>query len=207
MSVETRAHVFEPFFTTKDEGKGSGLGLSTVYGIVTQSAGRIQLDSAPGRGSTFTIALPQCQPAGEHPPAEEHPRRFQSGSGTILLVEDEAVVRELACKVLERGGYTVVPVASAREGLLVAEGSTLLDLVVTDVVMPGGMSGVEMGERLSRSRPKLPVLYVSGYTDDVKFHSPSGRLNFMSKPFQPDELLARVRSVLTSRSSFPSRLD
>ena len=202
MSEETRAHVFEPFFTTKDEGKGSGLGLSTVYGIVTQSAGRIQLESAPGRGSAFTIALPRVlQPTGERPVADESPRHGQSGSGTILLVEDEADVRELTCKVLERGGYMVVPVASAREGLLVAEGSTALDLVVTDVVMPGGMSGVELGERLSRSRPKLPVLYVSGYTDDMKFHSPAGTrgLHFLSKPFQPDQLLDRVKSIIGRR--------
>jgi signal transduction histidine kinase/CheY-like chemotaxis protein len=198
MSEDTRGHVFEPFFTTKDEGKGSGLGLSTVYGIVTQSAGRITLDSAPGRGSTFTIALPVVPPSDERLEADERPRRLLSGSGTILLVEDELEVRNLTCKVLERGGYMVVPVASAREGLLVAEGSTALDLVVTDVVMPGGMSGVEMGERLSRSRPKLPVLYVSGYTDNEKFHSPAGTrgLHFLSKPFQPDELLARVKSMI-----------
>jgi signal transduction histidine kinase/ActR/RegA family two-component response regulator len=202
MSEDTRAHVFEPFFTTKDEGKGSGLGLSTVYGIVTQSAGRIRVDSAPGRGSMFTIALPRVQPTSERPPDDERPRHVQSGSGTILLVEDEAAVRDLTCKVLERGGYMVVPVSSAREGLLVAEGSTALDLVVTDVVMPGGMSGVEMGERLSRSRPKLPVLYVSGYTDDVRFHSPAGTrgLHFLSKPFRPDELLARVKLILGGRA-------
>jgi PAS domain S-box-containing protein len=204
MSEDTRGHVFEPFFTTKDEGKGSGLGLSTVYGIVTQSGGRIHLDSTPGRGSTFTIALPVVQPPGERPVADERPRRLQIGSGTILLVEDEADVRNLTCKVLERGGYMVVPVASAREGLLVAEGSTALDLVVTDVVMPGGMSGVEMGERLSRSRPKLPVLYMSGYTNNVKFHSPTGTrgLHFLSKPFQPDELLARVKSMIGRHDPF-----
>jgi PAS domain S-box-containing protein len=201
MSEDTQAHVFEPFFTTKDEGKGSGLGLSTVYGIVTQSAGRIQLESAPGRGSTFTIALPCVSPPSEQPEPEEQQRHVRAGSGTILLVEDEPDVRELTRRVLERGGYMVVPVASAREGLLVAEGSTALDIVVTDVVMPGGMSGVEMGERLSRSRPKLPVLYVSGYTEDVKFHSPAGMhgLHFLGKPFQPDELLARVKSVIGRR--------
>ena len=201
MSEETRAHVFEPFFTTKEEGKGSGLGLSTVYGIVTQSGGRIHLESAPGRGSVFTIALPLVQPSGARPPEEDHPRRFPSGTGTILLVEDEQVVRDLTSKILERGGYMVVPVASAREGLLVAEGSTALDLVVTDVVMPGGMSGLEMGERLSRSRPKLPVLYVSGYTDQAKFHSPPGTksLAFLGKPFQADELLTRVKTMIGRR--------
>ncbi len=207
MSEETQAHAFEPFFTTKDEGKGSGIGLSTVYGIVTQSAGRIQVDSAPGRGSTFTIALPRVQPSTEKPTADEGPGRVLSGSGTILLVEDEAAVRELICRVLERVGYMVVPVASAREGLLVAEGSTALDLVVTDVVMPGGMSGVEMGERLSRSRPSLPVLYVSGYTEDVKFHPQAGTrgLHFLGKPFQPEELLSRVKAILSGGLNDPRR--
>ena len=198
MSEETRAHVFEPFFTTKDEGKGSGIGLSTVYGIVTHSGGRIQVESAPGRGSVFTIALPLVQPTDARPPEERQPRRLPSGTGTILVVEDERVVRELTSKVLERGGYMVVAVASAREGLLVAEGSTPLDLVVTDVVMPGGMSGVEMGERLSRSRPNLPVLYVSGYADHAKFHTPAGTkdLHFLGKPFRADELLARVKALI-----------
>jgi PAS domain S-box-containing protein len=207
MSEETRAHIFEPFFTTKEEGKGSGLGLSTVYGIVTQSAGRITVDSATGRGSVFIVALPRVQPSSEQPAAEELPLHFQPGSGTILLVEDESDVRELATRVLERGGYTVIAVASAREALLVAEGSTRLDVIVTDVVMPGGMSGVEMGERLSRTRPNLPVLYVSGYTDHVKFHSPSGTrgLHFLSKPFQPHELLTRVKSMMAHRPGGPRR--
>ena len=146
------------------------------------------------------------QPSAEPPRAEELPLNPQPGSGTILLVEDEADVRELATRVLERGGYRVVAVASAREALLVAEGSTQLDMVVTDVVMPGGMSGVEMGERLSRTRPELPVLYVSGYTDHEKFHSPTGTrgLHFLGKPFQPHELLTRVTTML-SRARGPRR--
>ena len=116
----------------------------------------------------------------------------------MLLVEDETDVRELARRVLERGGYRVIPVSSAREALLVAEGSALLDLVITDVVMPGGMSGVEMGERLSRSRPSLRVLYMSGYTDDARFHAGPGRKNlpFLGKPFQPAEFLQRVMEML-----------
>ena len=201
MSEETRAHIFEPFFTTKEEGKGSGLGLSTVYGIVTQAAGRISVESAMGRGSVFTVAFPRVQPSAEQPPSERLPLHVQQGSGTVLLVEDESDVRELATRVLERGGYRVVAVASAREALLVAEGSTQLDMVVTDVVMPGGMSGVEMGERLSRTRPELPVLYVSGYSDHAKFHSPTGTrgLQFLGKPFQPHELLSRVKSMMARR--------
>jgi signal transduction histidine kinase len=198
MSEETRAHLFEPFFTTKEEGKGSGLGLSTVYGIVTQNGGRVHVDSALGRGSTFTVSLPRVPSIGEQAVVEERAPAAQAGTGTILLVEDEKDVRDLARKVLERAGYTVVSVASAREALLVAEGSATLDLVVTDVVMPGGMSGMEMGERLSRTRPTLAVLYMSGYTDDVRFHSPSrsSGLPFMSKPFQPNDLLARVKDMV-----------
>ncbi len=175
MTQDTREHIFEPFFTTKDEGKGSGLGLSTVYGIVTQSGGGIRVESAVSQGSTFTVFLPFL-PSGRAAAAdEEKPRALQAGSGAVLLVEDEANVRELARKVLERGGYTVTPVASAREALLVAESNAALDLVVTDVVMPGGMSGIEMGARLARTRPRLPILYMSGYHDDARFRSRAAR--------------------------------
>jgi signal transduction histidine kinase/putative methionine-R-sulfoxide reductase with GAF domain len=198
MSEDTQEHVFEPFFTTKEEGKGSGLGLSTVYGIVTQAGGTIQVQSAEGLGSTFTVVLPMVTPGGERPASEEAPRGVLSGSGTVLLVEDEAEVRALTTRVLERGGYVVLPVASAREALLVAEGTTVLDLVITDVVMPGGMSGVEMGDRLSRTRPGLPVLYISGYSDDGRLQAAGSRgMEFLGKPFQPHELLARVKSILT----------
>ena len=197
MSEEIRSRIFEPFFTTKDEGKGSGLGLSTVYGIVTQSAGRIRVDSTRGHGATFTLCLPRVSPVRENDAAEKPPGEALAGSGTVLLVEDEPDVRELARRVLERAGYQVIPVASAREALLVAEGSVVLDCVVTDIVMPGGMSGVEMGERLSRTRPSLPVLYMSGYTDDLRFPVPAsgGTVPFLSKPFQPDELLVKVREI------------
>ncbi len=194
MSEETRAHIFEPFFTTKEEGKGSGLGLSTVYGIVTQAGGKVAVESALARGTTFTVCLPLVREPADRDAEERPPAAAPRGSGTVLLVEDESDVRELARRVLELAGYTVVTASSAREALLVAEGTAVLDCVVTDVVMPGGMSGVEMGERLSRSRPSLPVLYMSGYTDDARFHSASGSpLPFLSKPFQPTDLLGRVR--------------
>ncbi len=198
MSEDTRAHIFEPFFTTKDEGKGTGLGLSTVYGIVTQSGGGIRVQSAENEGSTFTVFLPHIPASRAAAAVEEAPRVLSAGSGAVLLVEDETNVRELARKVLERGGYTVTPVASAREALLVAEGNAALDLVVTDVVMPGGMSGIEMGERLARTRPKLPILYMSGYTDDARFRSSesASSLPFLSKPFRPDDLLARVKAMM-----------
>jgi PAS domain S-box-containing protein len=201
MSEDTRAHIFEPFFTTKDEGKGSGLGLSTVYGIVTQSGGRLRVESALGSGSTFTVCIPRVKTAGTAAFLEERAPSARGGSGTVLLVEDEKDVRELARRVLEKGGYRVIPVSSAREALLVAEGSAVIDMVVTDVVMPGGMSGVEMGERLSRSRPTLPVLYVSGYTDEPRIHgrNTAESLPFLGKPFQPSQLLARVAEMLKKR--------
>ncbi len=202
MSEETRTHIFEPFFTTKAEGKGSGLGLTTVYGIVTQVGGRVRVESAPGRGSSFIVSLPRVSSGSERASVDERPRKVRAGSGTILLVEDEADVRDLTRRVLERGGYMVIPVTSAREALLAAEGSAALDLVVTDVVMPGGMSGVEMGERLSRTRPRLPVLYISGYTDDARFRSPGDSRNalaFLGKPFQPEELLAKVNEMVKKR--------
>jgi PAS domain S-box-containing protein len=198
MSEEVRARIFEPFFTTKAVGKGSGLGLSTVYGLVTQFGGRVRVESATGLGSTFTICIPRVAPTAPSTALDERPRALPRGSGTVLLVEDEPGVRELSRRVLERGGYQVISVASAREALLMAEGSVVLDIVVTDVVMPGGMSGVEMGERLSRSRPALPVLYMSGYSDDFRFRARRGSeaLPFLRKPFQADDLLLRVNELV-----------
>jgi two-component system cell cycle sensor histidine kinase/response regulator CckA len=156
------------------------------------------VDTALSRGTTFTVCIPRVAAVDEHAAADDAPPSPRNGSGTILLVEDESDVRELARRVLENGGYQVIPVASAREALLVAEGSAAINAVVTDVVMPGGMSGVEMGERLSRTRPTLPVLYMSGYTDDARIHgkTASGRLPFLGKPFQPSELLARVQAMI-----------
>jgi PAS domain S-box-containing protein len=203
MNEETRSRIFEPFFTTKEEGKGSGLGLSTVYGIVTQTGGSVRVDTDLGRGSTFVVCLPLAQ--SDHATASEDDRApaLPSGSGTVLLVEDEPGVRQLARRVLERGGYNVIPVISAREALLVAEGSAVLDLVITDVVMPGGMSGIEMGERLSRTRPTLPVLYMSGYTSDLQLPavSDSSQVPFLGKPFQPDQLLSKVKEMVGNRGA------
>ena len=198
MSEETLTHIFEPFFTTKEDGRGTGLGLSTVYGIVTQTGGRIEVQSALGRGSDFTAWFPRVQSTEEHSAFEEQPAPSPGGSGTVLLVEDDGVVRELARRVLEKSGYSVLCASTAREALLAAEGSAVLDLVITDVVMPGGMNGVQMGERLSRSRPDLKVLYMSGYTDDptIHFGVAGSTLPFIGKPFQPAELLRRVGEML-----------
>ena len=156
------------------------------------------MDSLPGSGATFTICLPRVRSSGELPAATESPSTAAAGSGTVLLVEDESSVRELAGRVLEKAGYRVMAVSSAREALIVAEGPEKIDAVVTDVVMPGGMSGVEMGDRLARIRPRVPVLYMSGYADDMRIRARFGEkaLLFLGKPFQPAELLARVQEMV-----------
>ena len=163
IDAEVRPHIFEPFFTTKAPGHGSGLGLSTVYGIVTQSGGTIQVDSYPGQGTAFTIHLPRLEDVAavaSAPPAEEAPR---GGSETILVVEDQDELRSLICEVLEDAGHTVLAAANGLEALARAEShGGAVDLLLTDVVMPG-MNGRELAERLTALRPGLRVLFVSGY--------------------------------------------
>ncbi|HEX2045302.1 MAG TPA: PAS domain-containing protein [Gaiellaceae bacterium] len=198
MDEQTRSQAFEPFFTTKEPGKGTGLGLATVYGIVKQSGGSISLDSAPGKGTVVRILLPLAQPLREAPtvlaPELERPR----GSETILLAEDERVVRDLVAEILEAAGYTVLAAADGRDALRLSKAHAGdVDMMVTDVVMPG-MSGRELAERLWLSRPEMKVLYISGYTDIAVFDP--GVLDpgsaFLQKPFSAAELAQKVREVL-----------
>ncbi len=201
MDAETQKHIFEPFFTTKEKGKGTGLGLATVYGIVKQSEGYIWVDSAPGAGTTVRVYLPwvEAEPVAEEPkrpvvPEEMPPR----GTETVLLVEDEEMVRRMTREVLEVAGYRVLEAASGFEALRVSAGHTgRLDLVLTDVVMPG-MSGRELAERLAPVRPGMKVLYMSGHTDDAIFHHgvTQAGTGFLQKPFTPDALERRVRELL-----------
>jgi two-component system cell cycle sensor histidine kinase/response regulator CckA len=206
MSPETRARVFEPFFTTKAEGKGTGLGLSTVYGIVKQSGGYIWVYSELGHGTTVKIYLPRENPAAEEADQHRGPREAPRGSETVLLIEDEDTVRALARRVLERSGYAVIEARDGEEALMLAErDGDKLDLVVTDVVMPR-MSGRVVAERLAEHRPGLPVLFMSGYTDDaVMRHGilASGAA-FLQKPFTPHALALKVREVLDANRARPS---
>jgi two-component system, cell cycle sensor histidine kinase and response regulator CckA len=198
MSEEVQRRVFEPFFTTKAQGKGTGLGLSTAYGIVKQSGGYIWADSVEGQGSTFRVYLPRARPARGEPDApRERAREAEPGRETILLVEDEGSVRDLACRILEKRGYRVLTAGSGDEALeLVASLREPIDLVVSDVVMPR-LSGPAMVERLRDRLPALPVVFISGYTDDaVMRHGPLGGTHFLQKPFAPDQLARAVRAAL-----------
>jgi CheY-like chemotaxis protein len=203
MTPEVKAHLFEPFFTTKESGKGSGLGLATIYGIVQQGGGHIFVYSEPGKGSTFKIYLPRVEP--EEAAAEQGPPNLCAATGTetILLVEDEPSVRTLARELLQALGYRVLLANHGREGLAVASAfSEAIDLVVTDVVMPE-MGGPEMVRHLWWTRPKLRVLYMSGYTDQtaVQMGLQVPWTTFLQKPFTPDGLAAAVRRALDGQGA------
>ncbi len=202
MTQQTLAHIFEPFFTTKEVGKGTGLGLATVYGIVKQSGGYIWVDSAVGFGSSFQIYLPRVEESVSKPTAEA-PTDNLRGSETILLVEDADALRKLAHSFLADHGFQVITASSGEEALRVAElYGQPIDLLVTDVVMPG-MNGRALADRLLAKQPKLKVLYISGYTDS--FIAGHGVLEagtfLLHKPFTEEVLIRKVRDVLDGRSS------
>jgi two-component system cell cycle sensor histidine kinase/response regulator CckA len=202
MDRETLSHLFEPFFTTKPPGKGTGLGLATVYGIVTQIGGTIRVESEPRRGTRVEMILPRSgQVASPGPGPASNPG--PSGRESLLLVEDEEAVRSLAREVLQQSGYHVLVAGDGPEALRrCTEHEGRIDLLVTDVVMPG-MSGSEVAERVRLARPGIKVLYMSGYTDSAVFHHGvrQGETEYLEKPFTPDMLARKVRDVLDGRKT------
>ena len=198
MSAEVKQHVFEPFFTTKGEGKGSGLGLATVHGIVKQAGGHLGVYSEPGQGSTFKVYLPPAEELPRAEPVEQplpHPPR---GSETVLVVEDEPAVRLLVRLVLKQQGYTVLEASEGTEALrLAGQHPGAIHLVLTDFVMPG-MTGAELARYLRQARPGIGLLYMSGYTGGSIMDRGllEGEVVFLQKPFTSDALLRKVREVL-----------
>lgn len=198
MTETVQASIFEPFFTTKPPGKGTGLGLATVYGIVKQSGGFIWVYSEPGKGTTFKIYLPRVAEAPESPPVRSSAVEPMRGTETILVVEDETMVRSLVRAALVRRGYGVLEAASGGEALLMCEGHPeAIHLLVTDVIMPA-MTGPDLAGRLMPLRPGMKVLYMSGYADRAitRHHMLEPGVAFLEKPFTPDSLAHKVRQVL-----------
>jgi two-component system, cell cycle sensor histidine kinase and response regulator CckA len=202
MDRETMARIFEPFFTTKGVGKGTGLGLATVYGIVAQSGGHIHVDSEPGHGTTFSIYLPRAQEAPSAPkeaaPAEMN--TVPAGTKTILLVEDSDIVRKLTHDILEINGYAVLEASSPEDAIRLCESHEgEIHLLLTDVVMPG-MSGRDLSGRLQPVRPGMKVLYMSGYTNDaIVVHGIlNDGIHFIQKPFSPASMAQKILEVLNS---------
>jgi nitrogen-specific signal transduction histidine kinase/CheY-like chemotaxis protein len=205
MSPDTQAHIFEPFFTTKEVGKGTGLGLSMVYGIVKQSGGYIWVYSEPDRGSTFKIYLPRVDQPAETVGVEPRPAGVKRGTETILLVEDDAQLRQLTSSVLAHCGYKVLTANSTEQGLaLCRENHRDIRLLVTDVIMPS-MNGRQLAEQVKLISPNTRVLYVSGYTSNAIVHY--GVLDpglwFLPKPFSLSALIAKVREVLDAGHDAP----
>jgi PAS domain S-box-containing protein len=197
MTPEVKAHLFEPFFTTKERGKGSGLGLATVYGIVKQSGGHVQVYSEPGVGTTFKVYLPRVEPVRPVAPSSL-PASLPRGNETILLVEDEDAVRSIARHILRSSGYTVLEAADGDAARRICgEHRGPIHLLVSDVVIPG-VGGRELAEQLLALHPEMQVLYLSGYTDDaiVRHGILQESVNFLQKPFSSAVLARKVREVL-----------
>ena len=201
MSPETRTQIFEPFFTTKPEGKGTGLGLATVYGIVRQSGGWIEVDSAPGHGTTFTLYFPATQAAAEPSEAAATPGPARRASARVLVVEDQPEVRELAVMALRRAGYQVSEAGDGDEAFArFGDRAASLELLLTDVVMPG-MNGRDLAGRMRAANPQLLVVFMSGYAQEILDPQELGGQDaaFVAKPFTPSVLVREVDRLLSSR--------
>jgi len=192
--------VFEPFFTTKDVGKGSGLGLSMVYGFVKQSNGHIKIYSEPGHGTTLKLYLPQAGASAETVLADEDVTTAERGDGIILIVEDDDLVREYVVAQVDRLGYTTRAASRAADALDILDGPEPIDLLFTDVIMPGGMNGRQLAIEAQKRRPGIKVLYTSGYTENAIVHH--GRLDpgvlLLTKPYLSSDLARMLRTALAS---------
>ncbi|MBI4115466.1 MAG: response regulator [Candidatus Omnitrophica bacterium] len=199
MTEEAKKHLFEPFFTTRQERSGVGLGLATCYGIIKQNQGQIFVSSQPNQGTTFNVCLPRVEAPKEKPEEPKEPEELPRGSESVLLVEDEPMVRELAGRVLRDQGYQVIEAANGPEALKLLEKNPKMDtrLLLTDVVMPL-MGGLELAQKFRDLRPELRVLFMSGYIDDarVRYGVLDERVEFLPKPFSPESLAVKVREVL-----------
>jgi two-component system, cell cycle sensor histidine kinase and response regulator CckA len=201
MDADTQAHIFEPFFTTKEKGKGTGLGLATVYGIVKQSGGFIWVYSEIGKGTSFKIYIPSVNQAEDPLNTNRPTAEIPNGTETVLLTEDEQDVREIARQFLESGGYKVIEAKDGAEALLLAEANRgKIHLLVTDMVMPG-MTGQELAVRLQREHPGLCVVFMSGYSEhaatEMADADPNVRL--LTKPFSRATILRAVREILQGK--------
>ena len=208
MDARTREQVFDPFFTTKEEGRGTGLGLSTVYGIVKQSGGAIDVYSELGFGTSVKVYFPRVDRVAP-PESAMEPREPAGGLETVLVAEDDEAVRHLVRKALEKGGYTSLLAATGAEALrLVKQHDGPIHLLITDLIMPG-MSGTELAKRLRKLRPDMAVLYMSGYTDSALQHSGTidPAMLFLQKPFSPSALKQKVREILDAALQGKERSD
>jgi two-component system cell cycle sensor histidine kinase/response regulator CckA len=197
MTPQVLEHAFEPFFTTKARGKGTGLGLSTVIGVVTQSGGTVDVASSPGAGSVFTILLPRVAGASEADGTADHAAAKKGGAETILVAEDQEAVRVFVERVLSRAGYRVLAAANGQEALAMARTLPHVDLLFTDMVMPG-MGGPELSRLLTAIHPRVRTLFASGYSDEAlaKGFGSDGQVPYLAKPFTADQLLVRIRGAL-----------
>jgi PAS domain S-box-containing protein len=206
MDAEVQSHIFEPFFTTKEMGKGTGLGLATVYGVIKQSGGYIFVESEPGRGASFKIYLPRVEGAAFDQPESVAPRQKAHGPRTILIAEDEASLRKLTSNTLNKLGYTVLEAPDAAEAIRIAGLlASKIDLLLTDVVMPG-MSGRELALRLVTTRPETKVLYMTGYTDGaIAEHGVlEAGISILRKPFTQAQLIRSLDGIFEAQPDTPA---
>jgi PAS domain S-box-containing protein len=198
MSEEVKAHIFEPFFTTKAKGSGTGLGLATTYGVVKQAGGSIEVYSEVGMGTTFKIYLPRDEGEASKLVRDDRPQELLGGTETVLLVEDEDIVRDMCVRVLDELGYKVLQASNGKEAIALSKGrGGRIDLLMTDVVMPG-MNGSELATQLILHRPEMRVLFTSGYTENVIVHHGvlDDAVSFLGKPYSPSTLAKKIRQVL-----------